>query len=317
MGSDDDDRDSPWKEALDRYLEDFLRLLFPAAHAQIDWTRGWEALDAELQQVVREAEIGRRLADKLFRVWLANGDEAWVLIHVEVQGQVDDTLPERAFVYHYRIFDRYRRPVATLIVLADDRPDWRPGPFRQDLLGCRVELESPTAKLLDRSDRLAELEADPNPFAVVVLAHLASLRTRKDPVARLDWKWRLTRGLYARGHERQEILELFRFIDWLLRLPDELAQTFRTRLARFEEEGRVVYVTQGEELAKAEGRQEGLQKAVLTVLEARFGPVSRELAAQVLKVTDCATLEALVQRAAVVGSAVELFAGQGPSDDPT
>jgi hypothetical protein len=36
--ADDDreDHDSPWKEALDRYLEDFMRLLFPAAHAAID-----------------------------------------------------------------------------------------------------------------------------------------------------------------------------------------------------------------------------------------------------------------------------------------
>lgn len=180
---------APGRRPWTRYLEGFLRLLFPAAHSAVDWSRGWEALDAELQQVVRDAAIGRRLADKLFRVWLANGDEAWVLIHVEVQGQVDDTLPERAFVYHYRIFDKYERPVATLIVLADERPDWRPGPFRQELLGCRTTLEYPTAKLLDWSDRLAELEADPNPFAVVVLAHLASLRTRKDPTARLDWKW--------------------------------------------------------------------------------------------------------------------------------
>jgi hypothetical protein len=311
MDADVDDRDSPWKEALDRCLEDFLRLLFPVAHAAIDWARGWEPLDAELQQVVRDAEIGRRLADKLFRVWLTNGDEAWVLIHVEVQGQVDDTLPERAFVYHYRIFDKYERPVATLIVLADDRPEWRPGPFRQELLGCRVGLEYPSVKLLDWSDRLAELEADRNPFAVVVLAHLASLRTRKDPTARLHWKWRLTRALYDRGYDRQEILELFRVIDWLLRLPDELAEEFNTRMTRFEEERRVVYITQGEEMALKKGRQEavqGLQKALLTVLEVRFGPLPEDLAAKIRQVTDTAALDALVQRAALVTSPGELFA---------
>ncbi|WP_295390063.1 hypothetical protein [uncultured Thiodictyon sp.] len=34
------DRDSPWKEALERYFPDFLALLFPHIHAEIDWTRG-------------------------------------------------------------------------------------------------------------------------------------------------------------------------------------------------------------------------------------------------------------------------------------
>ncbi len=34
------DHDSPWKEALERYFPDFLALLFPHIHAEIDWTRG-------------------------------------------------------------------------------------------------------------------------------------------------------------------------------------------------------------------------------------------------------------------------------------
>ena len=50
--------DSPWKEALDAYFEGFLALLFPAVHGQIDWSRGWESLDKEFQQIVREAEVG-------------------------------------------------------------------------------------------------------------------------------------------------------------------------------------------------------------------------------------------------------------------
>src|SRR5262249_42543226 len=33
----------------------------------------------ELLQIVREAAVGRRYADKLFKVWLKDGQEAWVL----------------------------------------------------------------------------------------------------------------------------------------------------------------------------------------------------------------------------------------------
>jgi hypothetical protein len=92
-----DDYDSPWKEALERYLPDFLALLFPQAHAGIDWSKGYEFLDKELQQIVRDAELGRRLADKLVRVVDTAGEEDWLLIHVEVQGDRDVDLAERLF----------------------------------------------------------------------------------------------------------------------------------------------------------------------------------------------------------------------------
>jgi hypothetical protein len=61
-----------------------MAFFFPQAHAEIDWPRGYEVLDKELQQVVRAAETGRRVVDKLVKVWRRDGQEAWVLIHVEV-----------------------------------------------------------------------------------------------------------------------------------------------------------------------------------------------------------------------------------------
>jgi hypothetical protein len=78
--------DSPWKEALDAYFEAFLAFFFPQAHAAIDWSRGYEALDKELQQVVREAELGPRVVDKLVKVWLKGGAEAWVLLTASAPG---------------------------------------------------------------------------------------------------------------------------------------------------------------------------------------------------------------------------------------
>jgi hypothetical protein len=63
------DYDSPWKEALDAYFEAFLALLFPEVHTLIDWSHGYESLDKEFQQAVREAEVGRRYVDKLVKVW--------------------------------------------------------------------------------------------------------------------------------------------------------------------------------------------------------------------------------------------------------
>ncbi|MBI2942532.1 MAG: cytosolic protein, partial [Chloroflexi bacterium] len=121
MSDTQSDFDSPWKEALERYFPPFLEFFFPTAHAGIDWQRGHEFLDTELQQVARNAELGRRLVDKLAKVWRRDGQETWVLVHVEVQGQEEADFAERMYVYNYRLFDRHHRQVASLAVLGDDR----------------------------------------------------------------------------------------------------------------------------------------------------------------------------------------------------
>jgi hypothetical protein len=67
---------------------------------------------------VRDAEIGMRRADRLVRVWLPDGEETWLLIHIEVQSQEEQGFARRMFIYYYRIFDNYEREVVSLAVLA-------------------------------------------------------------------------------------------------------------------------------------------------------------------------------------------------------
>jgi hypothetical protein len=217
------DYDSPWKEALERYFPQFLVFFFPQIHAEIDWSRGWTFLDKELQQVVRDAELGRRLVDKLVKVWKLDGTETAILIHIEVQGQRESDFAERMFVYHYRLRDRYNFPVVNLAVLADENASWRPTQYGYALWRCQTSFEFPMVKLLDYKPQFAVLEQSSNPFAVVVAAHLQAQATRQNPEDRLKWKLRLVKGLYERGYDREGILELFRVIDWVMALPFELA----------------------------------------------------------------------------------------------
>jgi hypothetical protein len=136
----------------------------------------------------------------------------------------------------------------------------------------------PIIKLLDYNDKWAELEADPNPFAVVVMAHLKNQQI-KNADELMGWKLRLVRLLYERGYDRQDIIELFRFIDWLIKLPDDLEKKFWAEVVRQEEELRMPYVTIGErigiEKGLQQGREEGRQAEALAVilrqLKRRFG----------------------------------------------
>ncbi len=277
--------DSPWKESVERFLPQFLEFFFREVFQGVDWDRGYESLDKELQQIVREAELGLRLADKLFKVFRLDGDEAWVLIHTEVQNQPEEQFAERMYIYNYRIFDRFRRPVVSLAVLGDEHRKWRPDHFTYSLWGFSLRIEFPVVKLLDYAGREAELEAAKNPFAAVVLAHLKSLETRDRPEERRNWKVRLVKSLFDRGLTAEEIRQLFRVIDWLLELPRELERQFQEEIHRFEEEHQMPYVTSIERMAREQGleqglergRREALQQGIEIALELKFGASGLEL----------------------------------------
>ena len=109
-----------------------------------------------LQQIVPDAALGTRLANKLLRVWRRDGVEHVVLIPGEVQGQCDPDFPKRMYVYNYRLFDRYDRPVVSRAVLTDASPTWRPMRYEYRLWGCRVGLVFPVVKVRAYRERRAD-----------------------------------------------------------------------------------------------------------------------------------------------------------------
>ncbi len=262
-----DNYDSPWKDILERYFPEFMGFFFPEAYQEIDWSKGYESLDQELQQVVREAESGKRYADKLMKVWRHDGEELYVVIHIEVQGQHDKQFPLRMYIYNYRLFDRHQQPVASFAVLCDESSKWRPEEYSHELWGCRASLSFPIVKLRDYTERWPELEASSNPFAVVVMSHLKSRATRGQGASRLRWKMHLVRQLYSGGWQRRDVLELFRFIDWVLKLPPWLESRFKDEVRRLETEKDMRYVTSIERLGREEGREKGFLQGEAAVLK--------------------------------------------------
>ena len=236
-----DDYDSPWKDIIDAYFPQFMTFFFPKAADEIDWNKGYDFFDKEFQQIIREAELGRVYADKLIRVWKKNGDEAWVLIHIEVQGQDKAGFAERMFVYNYRIFDKYKRGVASFAILSDENPNWRPRSFGYNLLGCNMQFEFSIAKILELRNKWEELEKDPNPFSIVVMAHLKVQETRSDEEARRRWKFIIAKSLYSRGYTKNDVLNLYSFIDWIMKLPKEAEKLFLQDILKFEEENAIRY----------------------------------------------------------------------------
>ncbi|MCX7097520.1 MAG: cytosolic protein [Methylococcales bacterium] len=262
-----DDYDSPWKEAIEHYFPEFMAFYFPAAYAQIDGSKEHVFLDQELRAVVQDAELGKRFVDKLVRVALLNGDENWIYIHIEVQGTKQAEFAERMFVYNYRLYDRYRRPIASMAVLADKHEQWKPDSFGFTVLGCKHTLEFPVAKLTDHQHQVEELLASDNAFALITAAHILTQQTRNKNQARYQAKLRLVRLLYQRHWDKQRVINLFRVVDWLMKLPESLGQQLWQEIETIEESAKMQYITSVERLGiakgRVEGRLEGLMNAAL------------------------------------------------------
>ena len=123
---------------------------------------------------------------------------------------------------------------------------------------------------------------------------------------RRAWKFRLVKGLYERKLTKDDILELFRLLDWILNLPDELQEQFREDVHQYEQEKHMPYLSSLERMAleegrkkgRAEGREEGLRagrEGVALALEAKFGQTGRKLLARVRQVNDVAELRRLAK----------------------
>ncbi|BAZ83617.1 transposase [Sphaerospermopsis kisseleviana CS-549] len=292
------DYDGAWKEGVEKYFEAFLTFFFPHIYNEIDWTQGYEFLDQELQQLMRESEVGKQFVDKLIKVWLNDGKETWLLIHLEIQSQVDTGFPKRMFSYHYRIFDRYGQEVVSLAILGDNQANWRPQEYSYERWGCRLSLQFPTVKLLDYQPRWSELEQSDNPFAVLVMAHLRTQATTRNLTGRLQWKLSLVKRMYELGYSREKILQLFDLIDRLMTLPPDLDLNFKTELQRFEGEKEMTYITSIQRIERAQT----LQESIVKILKTRFQDPPSELVEQINQIYDHDQLNQLLEQAITIGS---------------
>ena len=315
MAKDHDEYDSPWKEAVEEYFQEFMEFYFPEAYERINWDRPYYFREQELRRITRDAEKGKGSVDKLVQVGRHEDEDEWVFVHVEVQASKKRDFAERMFTYNYRIYDRYRRPAASLAVLADPRPGWHPDHFGYELFGCRMHLDFPVVKLLDYADRREELEREDNVFAILTLAHLDTQNTRRDPKTRYEARWRLVRMLYERGWDKARIRRLFGILEWMMRLPPHLEKKLWTEVEKLEEEKHMPYVTFVEREARAEGHEQGVAEGRETeaarmlrrLLKRRFGSLP-DWADDKISAADTEQLERWGEELVVADTVEDVFA---------
>ena len=261
-------QDRLWKAIIQENFDEFLRYFFKEYVDQINFDKGFDFLDKELQKLFPESEQKNRRADVFAKVHLKDGSECWVLVHVEVQGYKDHHFAERIFTYAYRGMDRFKVKVATLAILTDADKEWRPDRFEYEILGTIQCFKFPLFKLADYE--WEDFEDSDNIFAIVMQTALLGLNKNWDDEQLLAMKLKLVARLRRRGYKRERIAGVLNFIKYYVKFENkENYRKFEVGVEKITKTkaSKVMTVVETvidafKEAAQKEGRQEGRKEGL-------------------------------------------------------
>ncbi|TDN95766.1 hypothetical protein DFO68_1405, partial [Halomonas ventosae] len=93
----------------------------------------------------------------------------------------------------------------------------------------------------------------------------------KDGATRKDVKVALIRLLYERGYSREQVVQLFIIIDWMLQLPVALEPEFVQAVYAIQEEKHMPYVNTIERLEREKAVHEGVEGTLRKQIALKFG----------------------------------------------
>lgn len=246
-------------------------------------------------------------------MYLRDGSETWLLIHIEIQGYEEKEFPERMYIYNYRIFDKFRKNVISLALLTDDNPKFRPNEYNRSRWGFSAICRFPIVKIIDYGRRLKELESDPNPFAIIVRAYLKTLEVSGNVQKKYSWKKRFLLELYERGMKRETLLAIYEFIDWIMELPEGLDTELHEKIKTITENKKMPHISTAERYGIKKGIEKSmpmLHDALATIIEIKYGEAGQTLAARAARIRNLTRLQKLMddlKRAQSLSEAEKLF----------
>lgn len=208
-------KDQLWKSIIEDLFDPFLHYFFSEFVSEIDFEKGFVFLDKELQTISLKSNSKNRRADKLVKVWLKNGEEKWILIHIEVQGYTDENFSHRVYNMYSRIKDKYNRPIAVLIIYTDDSPSFHPKEYKEVCFNTVASLKFATYKVLEHPPK-SSVQPD-NPFSIIMEIVWHELKKNKqDDVNQLEIGKKIIWKLARKGFDRKTIFRIIQFIRYYI-----------------------------------------------------------------------------------------------------
>ena len=217
-----------WKDILNRFFVPMLHSLLPALARDLDEKRDVVFLDKELRRLARFTQRseggepdGTRFVDLLANVPLRTKEDAWVLLHVEVQGRGgNEDFPLRMHRYRGLLEGRYRRHVSALALLIEPLSEAQScGVYSWEGYGTRVKYEFPVFKLYEGDEEA--LKASDNPFDWAHLAGLRAWKSRSSEPRKLSYLKEMLKLLDERGWPHADKAQLLVFMEGVIHLTED------------------------------------------------------------------------------------------------
>ncbi len=225
--------DTLWKNVINLFIEDFVSFFMADLYPKVDFTIKPDFLDKELDKVFGDGNPkGVRRSDQLVRLHLKDGTNCWILVHIEVQKELNSSFSKRMFRYFYRIYDKYEEEssgieaVAVLLNKISKYEKYNTYLYKYGETEIRYKYR--IYQIFNQSEEY--LSNNKNPFSIVVLASRYAIKYKDDLEKRKAFKYKLAKLAFERGYNKTVITQLLAFIYYLIELPDKDNNEFKTKI---------------------------------------------------------------------------------------
>ena len=271
------DYDAIWKDFTRDFWRVILKDFIPDLYKAADLEREAESLDKELHelladdmvkdedQINKQSKRSKRYVDNLLKIYLKDGSEEWVLLHIEIQGRGGEMISLRMFRYHCLIFMRHKRHPAAIAILTAKRPkkEGEPGIYSADMFGTKIEYNYHTVKAYEYDDE--ELLASESPVKLFIYAAKIAAKYRRSDKQKFEYMRKILRVLIDKGWESQDRRRFIMYIESVMSFKKDYSIRFREELNNLtggKKMRRKTYVEEIYESGIAKGVAQGITQGI-------------------------------------------------------
>ena len=194
-----------WKDLFTEFDSEAILFFFGIKlFKSIDFSVPPEYLEQEFNTTFAANQPTKKIADKIIRYRLKNGQDKYIIIHVEFQGQSEEDFALRMYTYFVYIFIKYGNTDVTALALytGASRPKVY-NCFKVSNFGTTMTYKFNTYTV--REQKEAQLLASENPFALAVLASLYMIKAGQDDFKKLEYKKKLVEISIVKNFNRAKL----------------------------------------------------------------------------------------------------------------
>jgi hypothetical protein len=223
--------DIGWKFIIDELLPQFIEFFMPDLYEFVDFSIEPKALDNEFASLFPESLSEDRRVDKLFEIYLKNGQTKWILLNIEIQSYEDSNFAKRMFQYYLRIFDKFDREIEAIAVYTYKADRHKYTKYESQFLKTKITYEFRTYDIAEQN--LKDLDKIKNPFSFVTKTLIKGFDYKETDENNFNFKKELSKLLFDSGYSEYEVKKVFKFLNFILEIKDkELRENFYSEVLK-------------------------------------------------------------------------------------